>query len=77
LKYEYEYKDAAFVFVYYKGNSRLGESRTHGNSKHNVKPFLRNAPIVKPKVVDDSNAKLAPKSIYDEITRKLSLVELL
>lgn len=75
VKTEYSLTEegAGFVFVSYMGDSRFGEAKSHGNSRRNARPHIRNAPLVKPKVVNQATLSIAPKTLYSELTGKLFL----
>lgn len=70
IEYSLTEDDAIFVFVSYVGDSNIGESNPHGNSRHIQRPHIRNAPMVKPKILTDAGVLSAPKVLYNELTGK-------
>lgn len=68
-----ELEDTAYVLVYYSGDSSIALSAPHGNSRTSKQPFIRNAPIVKPKVVNEAKSARKAHLVHAELTRMLFL----
>lgn len=66
-----EYQGSGFALVCYSGDSSIGQAIPHGHCKEkNRRPHIRNAPLVKPKVIAKAATGSAPKVVHDELTSK-------